>query len=209
MKKLFVLTLTIAALCSGSLLAQVKVISNGNVGINNTNPTYKLDVAGTFRAAASSSSIVYSGTIFSPAYGSYVDLGSYGNYWYNLFAYYPYFYYEPTILSDIRLKTDIKPLPLLKDKILMLNPVSYKLNPELPGDTPQEVSERLANDTQYGFIAQEIEEIFPELVISAEDDIKGIRYTGLIPVMVQAFKEQQMQIEALEKRIAELESRIK
>jgi hypothetical protein len=36
----------------------------------------------------------------------------------------------------------------------------------------------------------------------------GIQYTGLIPVLVQAIKEQQVEIDDLTKRISELEKRI-
>jgi hypothetical protein len=75
---------------------------------------------------------------------------------------------------------------------------------------------------QIGLIAQELEEIFPELVVDnvhaydknegiegAERDMekieyKGINYIGLIPVLIEAIKEQQQQIEELQQQLKEL-----
>jgi hypothetical protein len=50
-----------------------------------------------------------------------------------------------------------------------------------------------------GIIAQELEEVFPELVRSS--DIKSVNYNGLIGVLIEAVKEQQKQIEELKKQI--------
>jgi hypothetical protein len=52
---------------------------------------------------------------------------------------------------------------------------------------------------QRGFIAQEIEAVFPEWVKEDEDGYKTINMTEVIPVLVEAIKEQQKQIEALQK----------
>ncbi|MFQ5633299.1 MAG: tail fiber domain-containing protein, partial [bacterium] len=50
---------------------------------------------------------------------------------------------------------------------------------------------------QFGLIAQEVEEVFPELVRSGLNGMKSIDYNGLIPVLVEAIKEQQKQISKL------------
>ena len=57
-----------------------------------------------------------------------------------------------------------------------------------------------------GFIAQEVKDIFPELVAQNKEGVLGIRYTELIPVLVQALKEQDEKIKSLEERIAKLEN---
>jgi hypothetical protein len=54
----------------------------------------------------------------------------------------------------------------------------------------------LRND--YGFIAQEIQEVVPELVFPLKDSLIGISYTGFIPILVEAFKTQQTQIQYLQ-----------
>jgi len=60
---------------------------------------------------------------------------------------------------------------------------------------------------KYGFVAQELQEVFPDLVYTLQDGTLGVDYTGLIPVMIQAIQEQRKELEALRKRIELLESR--
>ncbi len=55
-----------------------------------------------------------------------------------------------------------------------------------------------------GLIAQEVEKVLPELVSEDKDGFKGIEYSKLTAVLVEAIKEQQRQIEALSIRVAEL-----
>jgi hypothetical protein len=58
------------------------------------------------------------------------------------------------------------------------------------------------NNMQYGLIAQEVEKVFPEMVKPIDSNgYKGVDYVKLIPVLVEAIKEQQKQIEALKKLI--------
>jgi hypothetical protein len=54
---------------------------------------------------------------------------------------------------------------------------------------------------EFGFIAQEIKELFPELVEKGKDGVYAVNYTGLIPVLVESIKE-------LQKRISELENQV-
>jgi Ca2+-binding EF-hand superfamily protein len=55
---------------------------------------------------------------------------------------------------------------------------------------------------QYGLIAQEVEKIFPEMVKTIDaKGYKGVDYMKLIPVLVEAIKEQQKQIEDLKKAV--------
>lgn len=51
---------------------------------------------------------------------------------------------------------------------------------------------------EYGFIAQEVKELFPELVDENAEGILSINYTGLIPVLVEAIKDLQERVEKLE-----------
>lgn len=51
---------------------------------------------------------------------------------------------------------------------------------------------------EFGFIAQEVKEVFPELVEESADGIYAVNYTGLIPVLLEAIKELQTKVESLE-----------
>jgi hypothetical protein len=105
--------------------------------------------------------------------------------------------------SDSTLKTNISDLPTVIAKIKNCRPVMYnwKKNPQAEKD--------------YGFLAQEMELIFPELVsdhtVPASGNlpartIKGINYEGLTSILIKGMKEQQAKIESLEQRIQALEN---
>lgn len=51
---------------------------------------------------------------------------------------------------------------------------------------------------EFGFMAQEVKDLFPELVEQDADGIYAVNYTGLIPILVEAIKELQVKIKALE-----------
>jgi hypothetical protein len=104
-------------------------------------------------------------------------LGDYGRMWEELYASQAYFNYNPIILSDINAKTDVKDLPDIKSKLLVLRPVVYKLKPNFKGNEKADakIAEKAARD-QLGLIAQEVREIFPEIVSEREDGTLGIRY---------------------------------
>ena len=79
----------------------------------------------------------------------------------------------------------------------------------------------LPKGKQFGLIAQDVETVFPELVkdevnvimpdlkknpdgLKQEIKYKGVNYIGLIPILTQAIKEQQLQINDLRRQIKEL-----
>jgi hypothetical protein len=55
-----------------------------------------------------------------------------------------------------------------------------------------------------GLLAQDIEKVFPELVVENKG-IKSVNYQGLVPVLINALKEQQSEIDALKKQEKRLE----
>ncbi len=91
--------------------------------------------------------------------------------------------------SDRRLKTNITPLEKSIDKIMKLNGVTFNWNKTVRPSAPTTL--------QYGFIAQEIEKVIPELVSEDSDGYKTVNYIGVIPVLTQAMQEQQKEIEQL------------
>ena len=58
----------------------------------------------------------------------------------------------------------------------------------------------------YGVIAQEVEEVVPEIVSGGPDGAKTIVYSELIPILIEAIKTQQDQIAALQIEVQELRS---
>ena len=65
------------------------------------------------------------------------------------------------------------------------------------------LQQQLGHDV--GLIAQEVEKVLPEIVITREDGIKAIQYEKVVPLLVEAIKEQQTLIEDLSNRLKVLE----
>jgi hypothetical protein len=90
-----------------------------------------------------------------------------------------------TLSSDVRFKKDIETLNGALDKILKLRGTSYNWRVgEIEG-------RNFTDDAQIGFIAQELREVYPEMVHEDEDGYLSVNYTQVIPVLVEAIKEQQ------------------
>ena len=203
MKKICLFCILCHVIFTSSLIAQtnsIKVSSAGLVGINLANPAYQLDVNGPVRMASGSYSILFSGTSYYPNLGS-ISLGTSGYYWYQFYATTAFFTNTPVILSDENYKSNITSLSLMKDRLKQLRPVSYNFKTDVAGFK----TDPAISNLQYGFVAQELQKIFPEMVTSREDGVLGVRYSELIPVLVQVLKEQQDQIDSLNKRITDLE----
>lgn len=95
--------------------------------------------------------------------------------------------------SDIRLKKEISTLEDSLDKVLKLRGVDF---------TWKESGKK-----DIGLIAQEVEEVFPELVTiddSTSENYKSIEYSNLVAPLIEAVKEQQVEIETMQKQIDEL-----
>jgi len=104
-----------------------------------------------------------------------------------------------TSVSDSRLKENVNNLKSSLDKVLMLRGVNY----EWIGENK--------DGTHVGYIAQEVEEIIPEVVV--ENDLmkfggvyKTIRYEEIIPYLSEAIKEQQNTINELKEEIYNLKT---
>lgn len=110
------------------------------------------------------------------------------------------------IFSDGRLKKNIKTMENTLDKVLKLIPVTYKFD----------------NTLEFGFLTQDMENIFPDIVYKNavyDPEIKitpkskleqsnfkydAMNYIGLIPILVKAIQEQQIEIEKLKQEIETL-----
>ena len=98
--------------------------------------------------------------------------------------------------SDSRLKENIELLQNTLDKLDKLGGYNYNYK----ADREKKV--------QIGVIAQELEKVYPELVSTREDGYKMVNYQGLIPVLMQAIKEQQLEISQLNQKLANQESKL-
>jgi hypothetical protein len=95
-----------------------------------------------------------------------------------------------TEISDARYKKNITSLTGALDKISQLRGVTYNWNNKNKG-----------TEEQIGFIAQEIEKVLPQLVKTDEKGNKSVAYSHVVPVLVEAIKEQQQQIDELKKMV--------
>lgn len=103
-----------------------------------------------------------------------------------------------SVLSDRRLKEDIRPLTGALDRLLRLRGRTF--------DYTTEAHERglALPGRQTGFIAQEVEEVFPEWVGQDEDGTKYITERGATALLVEALREMRAETEALRREVAEL-----
>jgi hypothetical protein len=158
---------------------------NGNVGINKV-PTssYVLDVGGNIRASG---------------------------YYYNT--------------SDGRLKNNIATVQSALEKITLLRGVFYEWrefnSSSVANVTPTSAGQYdaskfllradgqvAAKGKNLGFIAQELQEVFPELVSEDEDGLLSVAYAPLTAVLVEATKELKQKNDALEEEVETLKSQM-
>jgi hypothetical protein len=95
--------------------------------------------------------------------------------------------------SDIRLKNNIKPIENAIEKINKIGGYTFDWNNDL---------QDIYSGKDYGVIAQEIEEMFPELVQTRENGYKAVKYDKLVSVLIAGIQE-------LSKEITDLKNKIK
>ena len=88
--------------------------------------------------------------------------------------------------SDRRLKTNISRLGPVLNSLASISAYRYKWKSESRGQ-----------ETQLGLIAQEVQAEFPELVSADDEGTLSVSYTKMVPVLLEAIKEQQQMIEKL------------
>ena len=104
--------------------------------------------------------------------------------------------------SDISFKDKIMPIDGALASILSIKGVSYIWkHEEFPG-------RNFPTGRHYGVIAQEVEKILPEVVMQVTDYEKAVSYTELVPVLIEAIKEQQEIIQSQQLAIEIMEQKI-
>lgn len=109
-----------------------------------------------------------------------------------------------TILSssDVRLKSNITEIDKVLELLIKTRPVSYDkrlaLDPKIEGSVYEN-----------GFIAQELQKLFPSLVTENKDEYKtlSVNYISMIPILVKSIQEQQEIINILIQRVKILEDK--
>lgn len=100
--------------------------------------------------------------------------------------------------SDERLKENIETIQTPLEKIQAIRAVTYnfKEHTAIPNLDP--------THRHIGVLAQDVEKVLPEAVTAGPDGYLGVNYDALVPVLVEAMKEQQKQIKALQAEVAGL-----
>ncbi len=104
--------------------------------------------------------------------------------------------------SDARLKKNVKTIedPLVKIQNLRGVEFEWKTD-EYPDRGYQE-------GIQIGLIAQETEEVLPELVLEDDEGYKAVAYANIVALLIEGMKEQEDRIRALEAKIEQMEGKI-
>ncbi len=113
-------------------------------------------------------------------------------------------------LSDLRYKTNIATIGNALDKVMKLRGINFDWK---KSDYPEIA---FGDGRQIGFVAQEIAQVMPEVVSKDSKGIYSVAYGSVVPLLVEAMKEQekkiesqQQQIDDLKKLVAELVSKEK
>lgn len=120
----------------------------------------------------------------------------------------------PINISDESIKKNIENVVNATEILTLLQPRTYQFQ------NPENRDLFLEQGPQYGFIAQEVMDVFPEIVESVHIpekvdstgyidgtsvDLLGVKYTALIPILVAGFQEQQQKLETQESLITQLQ----
>ena len=97
---------------------------------------------------------------------------------------------DVNVSSDARLKSNIVSLGSTLSKLLLIDGKSYTIIND--------------GDKKIGVLAQDIQKAFPELVGTDDKDMLTVNYQGLVPVLINAIKEQENKITRLENLVEQL-----
>ena len=104
--------------------------------------------------------------------------------------------------SDIRLKENIKPLQNSLEKVMRMRGVEY----DWREGTDEYETTKLRHDI--GFIAQEIEDVVPDLVRAGDDGYLAVRDRGIPALLLEAIKELKAELDETKKELKELKEKM-
>ena len=102
-----------------------------------------------------------------------------------------------TAYSDRRVKTNIEHIPDALEKVCQLNGYTFDRT-----DIPVDPETGIQPETrQTGVIAQEVLEVLPEAVTGTEEGHYSVAYGNMVGLLIEAIKEQQVQIDDLKNQL--------
>lgn len=102
-----------------------------------------------------------------------------------------------TYASDARFKKNIRSIESPLQKLLQLNGVEYDMRKDAFSKN------HFSDSREIGLLAQEVEKVMPQ-VVNEKDGYKGVDYAKLVPLLIEAIKEQEKRIQELEKQNQEI-----
>lgn len=109
--------------------------------------------------------------------------------------------------SDLSAKTNISSLRNATPTLLKLRPVKYQWNNHLEYLKASPRSTGITNASEFGFIAQEVERVIPDIVIIDEEGNRLINYSAIIPILTASIQELNNRIVTLEKELEALKAK--
>jgi hypothetical protein len=106
--------------------------------------------------------------------------------------------------SDKRLKENIKPLENSLNKVMKISGVEFDWKP-LTEEEKKTIHGNKGHDI--GVIAQEIEEVLPEIVTTRDTGYKAVKYEKIVPLLIESIKELKTIVEEQQKEINELKNK--
>jgi hypothetical protein len=154
---------------------RMTILSNGDVGINNTGPSYKLDVTGDARIFSGSLGVNVAPNATDGRIDASNDIVAYST-------------------SDQRLKENVTPIENALEKVKTLTGVEFDWKEETA-----HVHGYHGHDV--GVIAQDVQAVLPEAVRTNESGYLSVRYEKMIALLIEANKELAARVEELEKKL--------
>jgi len=201
-----------------------KLYVNGNVGIGTTNPAYNLDVAGSLRTGTINTGTTTTGrtlwqgwtsvlldwmppynvpTMYPTSDGNFVIGAANSRVYMQAIQVWATWF---TTTSDERVKENIVSLQSSLQKIKRLRAVQYNIKKEYVSDIAMKSKSDLRK-SNIGFIAQDVQKIFPDLVTQSDSvGLYGINYMEFIPIIIDAMKEQSKTIDSLKAQTSAMDS---